>query len=241
MLERIDLGRPQTLTLANVPDGMAALVAADLARLSAASRGTRRGPDVVLVARDGPRMAAWEEALGFFGAEIETLTFPAWDGMPYDRISPSAEISARRVATLSRLGRLASSPAPLVLLTTVNAIVQCVPPRALMSGESFAAAPGNRVDMDRLVHWLEGKGYLRTSTVRETGEYAVRGGILDLFAPGTEAPVRLDFFGDTLESIRSFDPESQRTTGQLRRLELLPMSEVLLSPEAITRFRQGYV
>ncbi|MDQ4059883.1 MAG: transcription-repair coupling factor, partial [Pseudomonadota bacterium] len=181
------------------------------------------------------------DARGFFAPEIETLSFPAWDGMPYDRISPNAEVSAQRVACLSRLARLKPAAAPVVLLATVNAIVQRVPPRTLMAAESFTAAPGNRVDMDGLVRWLEDKGFLRTSTVRETGEYAVRGGIVDLFAPGTDSPVRLDFFGDTLESIRSFDPESQRTTGQLRRLELMPMSEVLLSPEAITRFRLGYV
>src|SRR5204863_7701143 len=83
--------------------------------------------------------------------------------------------------------------------------------------------------------------FTRASTVRDAGEYAVRGGIIDLFAPGMELGVRLDFFGDTLDSIRSFDPQTQRSSGQLRALELVPVSEFQLTPETIRRFRQGYV
>ena len=87
--------------------------------------------------------------------------------------------------------------------------------------------------MDDLVHWLEDNGFLRSTTVREAGEYAVRGGILDLFAAGAEAPVRLDFFGETLESIRNFDPDSQRTIAPRKRIDLVPVNEMVLSPEAI--------
>ena len=95
--------------------------------------------------------------------------------------------------------------------------------------------------MDGITAWLELNGFMRASTVREPGEYAVRGGILDLFAPGMAEPVRLDFFGDTLESIRTFDPETQRTTGQLRALDLVPVAEFQLTTETIRRFRTGYV
>ncbi len=107
-----------------------------------------------------------------------------------------------------------------------------------MASETFSAAPGNLVDTRELAAWLENNGFLRTSTVRETGEYAVRGGIVDLYAPGIPVPVRLDFFGDTLESIRSFDPETQRTVGQMRSLDLVPMSEAQLTTETIRRFRR---
>jgi transcription-repair coupling factor (superfamily II helicase) len=110
-----------------------------------------------------------------------------------------------------------------------------------MAQESFSAAPGNMVSTDQLVAWLEINGFLRTGTVRDTGEYAVRGGIIDLYPPGLPNPIRLDFFGDALESIRAFDPESQRTVGQLRALDLVPMSEVQLTTESIRRFRQAYV
>ena len=95
--------------------------------------------------------------------------------------------------------------------------------------------------MARVTQWLELNGFTRAATVREPGDYAVRGGIVDLFAPGMDAPVRLDFFGDTLESIRRFDPESQRTTDELRTLELVPMAEFQLIPETIRLFRTGYV
>ena len=85
--------------------------------------------------------------------------------------------------------------------------------------------------MEDLTHWLESNGYARASTVRDVGDYASRGGILDLYPPGAAAPIRLDFFGDTLESIRAFDPETQRSTTQLRSLDLVPMSEARLTTE----------
>ncbi|TPQ50523.1 transcription-repair coupling factor [Prosthecomicrobium hirschii] len=230
--------RTDHVTLASLPDGLEALAIGDLARASGAKDGR---PSLVAVARDGNRMAGLEAALGFFAPDIQVMTFPAWDCLPYDRVSPTPEIVARRMATLSRLVRPQATTRPVVLLTTVNAIVQRVPERSMVAAETFAAAPGNRVDMADLVRWLENNGFNRTPTVRETGEYAVRGGILDLFAPGTDSPVRLDFFGDTLESVRKFDAESQRTTGQLKRLEWLPMSEVTIVPETISRFRRAYV
>ena len=94
--------------------------------------------------------------------------------------------------------------------------------------------------MEDLARWLEANGYARASTVRDVGDYATRGGILDLYPPGSAAPIRLDFFGDTLESIRAFDPETQRSTTQLRSLDLVPMSEARLTTDSIKRFRQGY-
>ncbi len=227
-------------TIASVPDGFDAIVLADLARAVAART---EGPAALThVARDGQRMALIEGALAFVAPEIEVLTIPAWDCQPYDRVSPNAAVSARRVTALARLARSGSSAArPRIVLTSVNAMLQRVPPRARIAAETFSAAPGNVVDMNGLTGWLEINGYLRSSTVRDTGEYAVRGGILDLHAPGMPSPIRLDFFGDTLESIRPFDAETQRSTGQLRALDLVPMSEVRLTTETIRRFRQGYV
>src|SRR5215210_115434 len=172
----------------------------------------------------------------------EVLAFPAWDCQPYDRTSPNAGVTAQRMTTLARLARSRTSEErPRILSTTVSAAVQRVPPRDRISSETFSAAPGNVVDTEVLIAWLETNGFLRTGTVRDTGEYAVRGGIVDLYPPGLPNPVRLDFFGDTLESIRAFDPESQRTVGQLRALDLVPMSEVQLTTESIRRFRQAYV
>ena len=236
-----EIARGQSLTLASVPDGFDAFVAADFARMMAgAAHG--RAAVFVHVARDGQRARAFQEAFAFAAPDLELLDFPSWDCQPYDRVSPNAAISAKRMLVLSRLARSQSSEErPRVLSTTVNALLQRVPPLKWTAAESFSAAPGNAVNMDELVRWLENNGFLRASSVRETGEYAVRGGILDLYAPGMPAPVRLDFFGDTLESIRAFDSESQRTTGQLRALDLVPMSEVQLTSESMKRFRQAYV
>ena len=226
--------------LSRVPDGFDAVVAADLARaLSAASEG----PAVLVhVARDSGRSNAFQNALRFVAPEIEAMAFPAWDCQPYDRVSPNGGIAAQRMTALSRLTRSRSSEAvPRILCTTVDALVQRVPPRDRIAVETFSAAIGNVVPMERVTAWVEANGFLRAGTVRDTGEYAVRGGILDLSPPGLPNPIRLDFFGDTLESIRAFDPETQRTVGQLRSLDLVPMSEVQLTTETIRRFRQGYV
>ena len=235
------LAKGGVTTLGGVPDGFDAFVFADCAR-ALAGAGREGSALIVHIARDGQRAQAFVEALAFAAPEIEALHFPGWDCQPYDRVSPTGEIAARRMTVLSRLARTRSSPErPRILSTTVNAVLQRVPPLSWVAGTSFSAAPGNAVDLNALVQWLELNGFLRSSTVRDTGDYAVRGGIVDLFAPGMPAPARLDFFGDTLESIRSFDPESQRTVLQLRSLDLVPMSEVQLTTEVIKRFRQGYV
>ena len=203
------------LTLSSVPEGAEGFVVADLARAWAA-RPNVPARDLLVICRDGSSMAALSRALHFFAPEIEVATVPAWDCLPYDRVSPHTGIVADRMATLSQLAAGARKE-PLIVLTTVNAAVQRVPARDRVAKQSLIAAPGNAIPMDRIIAWLELNGFLRASTVREPGEYAVRGGILDLFAPGMDLPVRLDFFGDTLESIRSFDAETQRTRRPVAR------------------------
>ena len=225
-----------SLTVEAVPDGAEALVLTELVR----STG-RPGLDAVYVARDGQRLQQIQRALAFYAPEIGVLEFPGWDCLPYDRVSPTPAVVAKRMTCLSDLSRSRGDKRPFVLLTTVNALVQRVVPASQTFGKVKALNPGNVADMADLTAWLEDSGFSRSSTVRDTGEYAVRGGILDLFAPGTEAPVRLDFFGAEIESIRTFDPETQRSTGQLKHLDLVPMSEVQLTPATIKRFRQGYV
>jgi transcription-repair coupling factor (superfamily II helicase) len=236
--ERLKAGRP--LTLAAVPDGVEGLVVADLARAIAASKNPP-AISLALVSRDGPRMAAASRAIAFFAPDIEVLEFPAWDCLPYDRVSPHPAVLAQRVMTLARLSRIVGREHPAVLLTTVNAVLQRVPERAVIAKQSLSVAPGNVAPMASIIQWLELNGFNRAATVREAGDYAVRGGIVDLFAPGMDAPVRLDFFGDTLESIRSFDPETQRTTNELRTLDLVPVAEFALTSDTIRLFRTGYV
>ncbi|MEA2949630.1 MAG: hypothetical protein QOI40_4960, partial [Alphaproteobacteria bacterium] len=231
-------GRP--LTLAGVADGAEGLVVADLAR-AVAARANAPATSLFVICRDGPRMAALTRALGFFAPDLAVLEFPAWDCQPYDRVSPHAGFVAQRMTALSRLAHVKGRDRPSILLTTINAALQRVPARDFVGRQALSVAPGNVLAMDGITAWLELNGFARASTVRESGDYAVRGGIIDLYAPGMAEPVRLDFFGDTLETIRSFDPESQRTTDQLRALDLVPVAEFQLTTETIKRFRLGYV
>ena len=238
--ELIVPGRP--LTLAGVADGAEGLVVADLAR-AVAARDSISAPatSLLVICRDGPRMAALARALRFFAPDIAVEEFPAWDCLPYDRVSPHAGFVAQRTTALSRLARLEGRDRSAVFLASVNAALQRLPPRDFIARQSLAVAPGHVLAMDGITRWLELNGFARASTVREPGDYAVRGGIIDLFAPGMAEPVRLDFFGDTLETIRSFDPENQRTTDQLTALDLVPVAEFQLTTETIKRFRLGYV
>jgi transcription-repair coupling factor (superfamily II helicase) len=218
------------IRLAGAPEGFdAALLAAERAR---------EGGPMVHVARDDARMARLAEALAFFAPGVPVLQFPAWDCLPYDRVGPNAEITARRVATLARLADEGASQA--IVLTTVNALSQKVPPAEAFRGASLTVARGRRLAPDALVAFLDSHGYVRAGQVMEPGEYAVRGGLIDLWPAGREEPVRLDFFGDDVETIRGFDPISQRSTGSAEKLALRPVSEVPLDPESVARFRDGW-
>src|SRR5579872_1542527 len=234
------LARGRALTLANVAEGAEGLIVSDLAR-AVAARPKPPAISLAVICRDGARMNQLARALEFFAPDLPVLQFPAWDCQPYDRVSPHGGILAQRMTSLARLSRLTGSDKPMILLTTVNAIVQRVPTPEVVAAQALSVAPGHVVPMDSIVAWLEYNGYSRASTVREAGEYAVRGGILDLFPAGLDLPVRLDFFGDSLESIRSFDAETQRTALDMRSLDLVPISEFQLTTETIKRFRMGYV
>lgn len=223
----------RTVLAANALEGLDAF---DLAR-----RCRRAGSASFLhVARDGPRLAFLERLVRFFDPGIEVVAIPAWDCLPYDRVSPSARVMAER---LRGLARLAEGPpqGPRLVLTTANALVQKVPPPDRVRSARFRAAAGKRVDRDALVAYLERNGYHRQGAVVEPGDYAVRGGLVDIFPSGAEQPVRLDLFGATLESIRTFDPLSQRSHGRLPALELMPASEVLPDGHSAERFRAGYL
>ncbi|MEM7722015.1 MAG: transcription-repair coupling factor [Pseudomonadota bacterium] len=195
------------------------------------------GP-VLHIARDDKRMAAMATALAFFDPTVPVLRFPGWDCLPYDRVSPNAEISATRMATLAALA--AGLSGPFVVLTTLSAATQYIPPRDLLRDAAFVATVDGRIDESALKAFLVRMGFVQTPTVTEPGDYAVRGGIIDVWPPGEAMPVRLDLFGDVLDGARRFDPVSQRTTEQLSRVELAPVSEVILDDAAITRFRQNY-
>ena len=224
---------PGRLDLVGAPEGFDALVMADIVR-------ARKGLSV-FVARDGARMSAFADAFRFFATNVEVLTFPAWDCLPYDRIGPSAGVAAHRMTTLSRLVGGVDPKTPVLLVTTVPALVQRVPPKSAVQRASYSAKVADTVEVADLEAYFSVNGYQRASTVSERGEFAIRGGVIDVFPPSAEEPVRLDLFGDTLESIRAFDPESQRSTRKLTEVRLLPVSEALLDKDSISRFRSGYL
>lgn len=218
------------LTIHGAPEGFDALL---LSRRRAEAEGF-----VLHVCRDDSRMARMQDGLAFFAPGIEVLRFPAWDCLPYDRVSPHAELVAERVATLTRL--LEKGDRPRIVLTTVNALVQRVPPRAVFEGATLHLKRGGRITPEKLAGFLEANGYGRVATVMEPGEYAVRGGIVDLYPAGEPEPVRLDLFGDEIESLRHFSTETQRSGKPMDGLWLRPVGEVFLDEESIARFRAGY-
>ncbi|HUE63648.1 MAG TPA: transcription-repair coupling factor [Rhizomicrobium sp.] len=233
-MDRLDYIAKQQgkLTVTGAPQGYDAYVAAEAAR--------RRGAPVLFVAVDDMQADAAARAINFFAPELAVLPFAAWDCLPYDRVSPKPDIESRRLATLAALARDVGKPA--VVVTTVNALLQRVPPKDAIARASFAAKNGADVDREALVAFLSGNGYVRAGTVREPGDFALRGGIVDLWPPGEEQPLRLDFFGSTLDAIRRFDAETQLSDkSSVAEIALLPASEAPLNVESISRFRAGYV
>jgi len=228
-LQRI-LAAKAPLTLAGVPAGFAPVLLADLAR---AAKGR-----VCFIAPDAQTMDAIEQSVRYFAPELETVSIPAWDCLPYDRASPSLRAASERLAGLHALQVPTSAPS--LVLTTINAVTQKTLTPFRIRQMVARLAPGERIAIERLVALLQSNGYVRTDTVHDAGEYAVRGGIVDLFPSGEPGPLRLDFFGDEIETLRRFDPATQRTTGAVERFMLLPASEALLDEESIKRFRGRY-
>ncbi|MBZ0162467.1 MAG: transcription-repair coupling factor [Notoacmeibacter sp.] len=228
-------GSSRDVTVDGVADGYEPFV---LARIAVEAG---QGGPVLFVARDGQRVPALVQALRFVAPGLPVTELPGWDCLPYDRVSPGADAAARRLDALADLIALAEKRHPAIVIASANSVLQRIAPRDAVKAQGLSGRPGNQIDMNILVERLETSGFERVGTVRDVGEYAVRGGILDVFVPGAAEPLRLDFFGDTLESIRAFDPASQRTTGQRKDFRLQAMSEVTLAPETISRFRRSYI
>jgi len=217
-------------TIGGAPEGYdARLLAEHLAK---------SGAPVIHIARDDTRLAETQTALQFFASDVPVFVFPAWDCLPYDRVSPNADISATRMATLATLAD--GFAKPFIVLTTVAAITQRVPARDVLKQSSFTATVGKQINEKELRSFFTRMGFTQAPTVMEPGDYAIRGGLIDVFPPGDSGPVRLDLFGDVLESARRFDVENQRTVAKLSRIELAPVSEVILDAASIQRFRSCY-
>ncbi|RPF72567.1 transcription-repair coupling factor [Aurantiacibacter spongiae] len=218
------------LTLASVARGAQPLVMADLAR---AAKGR-----AVFVAPDDAAMRAITDAARWFAPELQVIEFPAWDCLPYDRASPAMSVSARRLSALHQLQ--AGKAGKQLVVTTVNALLQRVLTPFRIREAVRELKVGTQIGHDSLIALLQRQGYARADTVVDTGEFAVRGSIFDIYPSGLDAGLRLDFFGDELESLRLFDPSTQRTTKTIDGHLLLPASEALLDDDTIKRFRTRY-
>ncbi|WP_417255737.1 transcription-repair coupling factor [Celeribacter halophilus] len=219
------------LTVGGAPEGFDAhLLAREVART---------GGPVIHVARDDKRLAALREGLRFFAPDLPVIEFPAWDCLPYDRMSPNADLSAQRMAALAALAH-GTVPQRFVFLTTLSAATQRLPAKEILSEAAFTLMKGQRVNEAELRAFFVRMGFTQAPTVVEHGDYAIRGGIIDVYPPGQALPVRLDFFGDELDGIRRFDPATQKTVDSLKEVSFTPVSEVILDEPAITRFRQNY-
>jgi len=227
---KIILSARRPLTLAGVATGFQPWMLTDLAR--AAPGGA------VFIAPDEAAMRAVAATAPYFAPELEVLAYPAWDCLPYDRASPTLRVMAERLATLHALQ--APAKAPRLLVTTVNAAAQRTLTPFRVRQLVARLAPGERISLDKLAALLQANGYVRVDTVNDSGEFAVRGGLVDLFPSGAEHGLRLDFFGDEIEAVRTFSPEDQRTTGRVDGFTLLPASEALLDEDTIKRFRTRY-
>ncbi len=224
--EALERGRR---TLGGAPEGVDVLAAASI---------VRTGRDVLMVLRDDAGMARHIAALEFFAPDVTVIDIPAWDCLPYDRVSPRRAIIGRRLAGLGRLTENATGGR--LILTTVASILQRVPPRRYLHGAGTHVTKGTQIAPEALISELQRFGFLRVETVTEPGEFAVRGGIVDVYAAGAGGPVRLDYFGDEVDTLRSFDPATQRSTGEIAEIVLTPVSEAPLDDESISRFRTNY-
>ena len=194
------------------------------------------------VARDDARAARLADAVKFFHPEIDCLVFPAWDCLPYDRVSPNGAIVSARMEVLSRLAEPGATGAgDRLVITTINAGLQRTPSRRSLAGGRLELTRGGRMPLDDLVGFLDRNVYLRSGTVSEPGDYAPRGGLVDIFPPGAAAPLRIDLFGDRIDSIRAFDPLTQRSGEAVEALTLSMVTEFRLDEPSVARFREGYL
>ncbi|WP_208435849.1 transcription-repair coupling factor [Bartonella phoceensis] len=196
---------------------------------------------LIYVVRDGTKIAHLQQVLNFIEPDLPVLQFPAWDCLPYDRVSPGVTVMARRLSALAHIANLRKNPRAAIILTTANAIIQKLPPHEMIETQVIHARVGQCMSMGHFIQFLESNGFERVTVVRDVGEFAVRGGILDIFSPVDIEPLRLDFFGDTLESIRVFDSATQRTISKRTEFFLHSMSEVALTSELISRFKRNYI
>ena len=169
----------------------------------------------------------------FLSEEREILLVPDWETLPYDNFSPHEDIVSDRLKALSRLPTLVSG----VVIVSITTLMHRLAPRHFIDAGVLSLSTGDTLDAEQFVRNLTRNGYRSVDTVYEHGEFAIRGSLLDVFPMGSDEPLRIDLFDGEIESLRSFDPETQRTAQRLARIDLLPAREFPLHTDAIERFK----
>jgi transcription-repair coupling factor (superfamily II helicase) len=218
-------------------EGQDARLLADLARVHARSQKI-----LIHVTRDENRAHHLLDFLSYFAGDVACVHLPSWDCLPYDRVSPQPDISAARLDALATLLSWQNDNLykPRIFILSVNALSQFVVPREVVEQHVLTLKPKAILASEVIQKFLITNGYHRTETVREAGEFAVRGGILDIFPAGAEMPLRCDFFGDEIESLKSFDPATQLTVTKIDSFVLRAAREYFLDENSIARFRARY-
>lgn len=215
-------------------------------RLYGSSRGLaiaraaaqQRNP-LLVVAPDARSVRRLEDEIRFYvppDHQISVMAFPDWECLPYDALSPHPDIVSRRLLALSQLPRMNAG----VVLISVATLMHRLPPPQYVAGHILQLRIGQLLRIEDLRAQLVRAGYHSVSQVMEPGEFAVRGGLIDLFPMGSEAPYRIDLFGDEIESLREFNPETQRSGRKLEAIQLLPAREFPTTPDAIQLFRRSF-
>ena len=193
----------------------------------------RREGVIVAITADSRAARTLEDELGVFAGDLPVLHFPDWETLPYDLFAPHPQLVSQRIDTLNRLPGTRRG----VLVVPVSTLMQRLAPRLHIAGSGLAVARGQRLNLADEQRRLEASGYRNVPQVGEHGEFAVRGALLDIFPMGAEEPYRIELFDDEIESIRAFDPETQRSSHPVEAVDLLPAREFPLTEEAMRAFR----
>jgi len=187
----------------------------------------------LLLTADSQSAERLEQELSFFAPELPVLHFPDWETLPYDLFSPHQDIISQRIAALYRLPELKHG----ILVVPITTALHRLAPRRFLLGSSLVLDVGQRINVDDMRARLEATGYRYVDTVYEHGEFTVRGALIDLFPMGSKQPFRIDLFDDEIETLRTFDPETQRSIDKVESIKLLPAREFPLEKKAVTDFR----
>ena len=215
--------------VSNLPDGADCLAAVELCN---------HFSKILIILRDDIRLSRFSQSLSIINNNIDIIEFPAWDCLPFDKNSPNQKLIGKRVRALSSLANPNSKKT--IILSTIGSVIQKIPNQDFIKNSSKSIQSGQNISQRELINFFENNGYMRTNTVREDSEYSLRGSILDVYPPGEKHPVRIDFFGDVIDSLRLFDPISQLSLHNINFISFNAGNEIILTDHSVELFRRNH-